>query len=727
MQEISNRCKYLILISWAILLLPGSSLLAEDEDRPVEEYFSMSIEDLMSIEIETAGKKKEKVSDIPASVVIITREEIKRYGYTSYLDILQNVPGFYMIDSYFWLGQVNFGVRGFFSDGTFNDVIILVNGVNQMGDSYGDYPDSKINVPVEAIDRIEIIRGPMSVMYGSGAFMGAVNIITNEISNGELCNSAQVSYGSEETANLIVRSACKDGDFKYVLNASYTQSDGLDQPFSEFTNDEEYLISRGLSASSTTKGMLDNKRKFLNFNLEYKKLMIDFVHTDTETGIFDGMPSLGDGSSIDVSATNAFVKYSDKISEDITLTGKISMFHHEYHYMYEQLYPDSYSTNNVSTSAMEFEFNALINSFKNMDILLGYYQRIVDDFYKTYDYPIFKDEYTNTELYIPDDDYISTVAVFSQIQYNVSDHINLLGGIRLEQQQSYNMIASRANETDVHTKISGVFSNDDIKFIPRLALICSPLQDNIIKLLYGKAIKQASLAENFSQMLELEPSLEPAEITTYELNYIFSGITNTYLNFSVFWNELNHLIVKRNIFDNETQEWELFSSNRGEMQTLGFEVGIKSNPIENLQLDISATYQKTENIEPGFEDIQLGYAPEYLAYFKAAYYLPYNIILAWNMRYVGGMETYWENDPVDPDNGNLDPVGRIGNQIPSYFVNDLNIRLNDLLFDDFYLNLHISNIFDEAIRYPATKGNKWAVKGTPGHGRMFLIGLGYGF
>ena len=58
-----------------------------------QDLLEMSLEDLLDIEITTAGKQVEKISDIPASVILITRKEIETYGYTSLEEILQNVPG----------------------------------------------------------------------------------------------------------------------------------------------------------------------------------------------------------------------------------------------------------------------------------------------------------------------------------------------------------------------------------------------------------------------------------------------------------------------------------------------------------------------------------------------------------------------------------------------------------------------------------------------------------
>ncbi len=139
-------------------------LLAFTPSSQAKELFEMSLEELLDVEIVTAGKKLEKVADVPASVVVISRHEIETYGYTPLEQILANVPGLYPIDDYAWTGSLNYGVRGFFSTGSFNDMIILVDGVNQKESLYDSYNLSKMAIPVEAIDRIEVVRGPWSVI-----------------------------------------------------------------------------------------------------------------------------------------------------------------------------------------------------------------------------------------------------------------------------------------------------------------------------------------------------------------------------------------------------------------------------------------------------------------------------------------------------------------------------------------------------------------------------------
>ena len=204
------------------IFLSGTILNAQEKEN-LKQLIDMSFEELMKIKITTAGKKSEEIKDIPASVVIITRDEIEKYGYKSLQEILNSIPGMYMISDYS-AGSDNFGVRGFWSGVTNNDMIILVNGVNQVYDYISGNAMNKIAALPQAIDRIEIIRGPMSVIYGSGAFFGVINIITNEITEDGKLNNISGSIGSGSIFDLSARLSGKENDFNYAFNSSYNST-----------------------------------------------------------------------------------------------------------------------------------------------------------------------------------------------------------------------------------------------------------------------------------------------------------------------------------------------------------------------------------------------------------------------------------------------------------------------------------------------------------------------
>jgi len=183
--------KFIFFISLYILFLFSNILFDDCYAQDKKEHFkflkNLSLEELMDMKVTTAGKTEEKIADIPASFVLVTQEDIKKYGYNSLSEIIENIPGFYPINDL--IGGSNFGVRGFWTLESNANMVYMVNGISQVLGGFAINSLNTISVPVSAINRIEVIRGPMTINYGSNAFYGAINIITNN-SNGFNKNSS---------------------------------------------------------------------------------------------------------------------------------------------------------------------------------------------------------------------------------------------------------------------------------------------------------------------------------------------------------------------------------------------------------------------------------------------------------------------------------------------------------------------------------------------------------
>src|ERR1700735_3451228 len=169
-----------ILFVLFLLVLVNSTLALAQNTHPPTNLADMSIEELMSISVDSvygAPGFKQKVAEAPASVTIVTSEEIQRYGYRTLADILRNVPGFYVSydRNYSYLG-----VRGFGLPGQYNDSIALLVDGHRLNDNIygGNLIGTDFPVDVDLIDRVEVIRGPNSSLYVASAFLGVVNIIT---------------------------------------------------------------------------------------------------------------------------------------------------------------------------------------------------------------------------------------------------------------------------------------------------------------------------------------------------------------------------------------------------------------------------------------------------------------------------------------------------------------------------------------------------------------------
>jgi iron complex outermembrane recepter protein len=141
---------------------------------------TMKLEDLMNIEITSVSKKEQKVSQVAASVFVITQEDVQHSGATNIPDLLRMVPG---VD----VAQINantwaISARGFNSEYA-NKLLVLIDGRPIYTATVGGVNWDTVDVPLEDIERIEVIRGPGGTIWGANAVNGVINIITKKSSD----------------------------------------------------------------------------------------------------------------------------------------------------------------------------------------------------------------------------------------------------------------------------------------------------------------------------------------------------------------------------------------------------------------------------------------------------------------------------------------------------------------------------------------------------------------
>jgi iron complex outermembrane receptor protein len=137
----------------------------------------VSLEDLMDIKVTSVSKKEQKMSQAATAIYVITQEDIRRSGATNIPDLLRMVPG---ID----VEQINantwaISARGF--DQQFSDkLLVLIDGRAVYTPLLGGVNWDTQDVPLEDIDRIEVIRGPGATVWGANAVNGVINIVTKK-------------------------------------------------------------------------------------------------------------------------------------------------------------------------------------------------------------------------------------------------------------------------------------------------------------------------------------------------------------------------------------------------------------------------------------------------------------------------------------------------------------------------------------------------------------------
>jgi len=137
----------------------------------------LSLQDLMEIKVTAPTRTPTPVKQAPSIITVVTADEIQARGYTSVADVLRVVPGFY--DVYDMVTH-NIGVRGINGgqNAAGNVIKLMIDGHPvDYRPTTGNFFGEEL-IPIEVVDRIEIIRGPASALYGANAFLGVVNVIT---------------------------------------------------------------------------------------------------------------------------------------------------------------------------------------------------------------------------------------------------------------------------------------------------------------------------------------------------------------------------------------------------------------------------------------------------------------------------------------------------------------------------------------------------------------------
>ncbi len=686
------------------------------------DIFDLSLEELMNMEITTAGKKAEKISDIPASVVVVTREDIEKFGYIDLYEILSNVPGLFIIDQK-EVGGKTIGVRGFWAPYG-NSIIFMINGVRQdrMSSDGGFY--SSNYVPVESIDRIEVIRGPMSVIYGPGAFFGAINVITND--SKESINDISFAYGNLNTIKASIRNTIVKDDLKLSINAGIYHTDGPDFKHSDMSTQN----LSALTLNNSTKDIWGSQYKSFNISSEYKGFYANYNFDMNTTGRYLVYPAYNEGSFVTRTYTSASIGYKKSFLEDkFLMDGRFVLHSGDTRGEWDWINPDTtitYGGDNNIKEDYELELNIFYSPLEKLDISAGlFFRSIIESEMQTYVPYLESYQY---DLESPANNFGS----FLQADIDLGRKFKLIAGLRAEKFFNYDLtyaVFPAVTEDFITQRVlsqsNGSFKYEEIELLPRFAAIYKINETNILKFMYGKAMNIPEPIITGAQILSAgQPLLEPEFINTYELNYLSVIFEKLSISTSVFYNQLDNLIINLLYLDNESGSWIGLNKNAGELTTMGAELTINYNPTDNLNTQLSFTYQTTEDKTSGYEDIEVAYSPKMLGYFNVAYKLK-NTDFSITGRYVDKMETYW-NPSLSNPNGSFG--NRIANTAEAYFLMDLNVRFNKLFKTGLYLNLHVSNLFGTKYYYPSyTLSSYWADKGLLGDERLILCTIGYKF
>lgn len=212
-----------VLFAVSIALLNVSFVRAQEEEK--SDTISLQEVVVSGSRIETGRNR------VPLSVSVLTREDVKRIDRSNILpEISDRIPGVFVTER----GMTGFGVsngaagqiliRGVGGVSPNNQVLVLIDGHPQYMGIFGHpLPDAYV---ASDIEKVEVVKGPSSVLYGSAAMAGVVNIITRRMLNEGPSLSARVSYGSYNTQKYMVNGGYRWKKFGVFASINRDHTDG---------------------------------------------------------------------------------------------------------------------------------------------------------------------------------------------------------------------------------------------------------------------------------------------------------------------------------------------------------------------------------------------------------------------------------------------------------------------------------------------------------------------
>ena len=209
-----TRRSILLITLCALTSLPTPAL---PDDPTPPDLTALTLEQLLDLHVEAAALHPQTLEDAPASVTILTAEDLRKYGYRTLGEALASVRGFY---GSYDRSYHSIGVRGFNLPGDYaSRFLIMVNGHNMADHIFDSMLWFGVDFPIEMslIKQIEIIRGPSSALYGSNGIFATINIVTKtpEQAGPPALITDAGSYGEKKAQIMVAEPLGKHASFLF--------------------------------------------------------------------------------------------------------------------------------------------------------------------------------------------------------------------------------------------------------------------------------------------------------------------------------------------------------------------------------------------------------------------------------------------------------------------------------------------------------------------------------
>jgi len=522
---VTNIITLLIVYSLSIpaaLWSQEKEVEGEKEEESLEEIFQdtkvMFVgKDLYTVSI--ASRREEPLRRAPAAVTVISGEELKRFR--TLAEVLASVPGFF--------ADRNEIKNRVFLRGMPDSFLVMMDGVPFSNDtSTKDYP-REMELSLDYLEKIEIVRGPGSALWGADAFSGIVNLVTKKGKDvqGTILSS---EVGTFNTQRYKLLSGYKKGDVDLLLSANYTASDDFEHnptqdPLSPAVHDRKRDYFNEFYGKLRYKEMLEISGRYSDYKNFFSTPR--FHYNGEEYTPFSFLQvtfnkEIGSSSNLLHNVYMERIKNQEEF-ELFTLQNK------NWQYGGEGKYDFNFLKNHFMTIGASIR----INDGSSTKTRLKFLGNPIDTTIRSFD----------TRLY----------SFYFQDKYKITDDLELTAGVRYDNHSEYKRTIS-----------------------PRAGISWSFLNNFTLKLLYGKAFRTPALF-----LLVDERNLDPERIESFEAELGYQYKETLSLNLNFFYNRLKDIIE-------EVSYGRI--RNRKRDRVKGIELSASYQPISVLSLYANFSY-----------------------------------------------------------------------------------------------------------------------------------------
>lgn len=610
----------------------------DNSDGSLEDFYGD--EDFVSI----ATGNKVLAHKAPAITTVITREDLDNSTATHLDEILQRVPGLHVSFSSVSRNDPIYSIRGI-QTGFNPQILVLLNGVEFKNSFSGGLPYT-FHYPLENVERIEVIRGPGSALYGADAFSGVINIITKHVKGQQTTVGGRV--GSFNSHDLWLQTENKFERGSWRLSIEQQVADGDDKRIADAdlqsTLDNVFGTNASLAPSS-----LDSRYDTINIHADinwHNWHWENWYWEQSDGGLGPGGAQALDPTGYqDVNLYRTLLKFEDNITNELSVSSHVSWMK-TINDTFFTLFPsntilpigsdgninftdvagivqftDGYIGNPKSVQKdFRFHFSILWSGWRGHSITsaVGYndYNAKAEE-YKNFGpgiingtQPVVDGTLTNVTgtpyIFMPDESRQNNYALI-QDAWTLTNDLELTLGLRYD---DYSDFGSSVN--------------------PRAALVWQASYNLTAKILYGSAFRAPSFNEMFlinNPSALGNPEVQPEEISTWETSLEYKPSFDIRLAVNLYRYEAVDLI------DKVPSAEGLQTANVRDQDGYGLESEIEWTIQENFSLYANYAWQRSENKQTGE---QVADAPEQSFYLDIAYHF--------NKHWQLGAQLWWIGD-----------------------------------------------------------------------------------